>query len=119
VVRERRDRKHTEEAKAAAGRAAAPSTRCLYSLARVPVGPRAKRRMNSPEQKNYAEIARLEQLLGEVRANRSTARESEAIREIGFEIAVAIREVGAMLVNLGWEQTFANDRKTPDSTADD
>jgi hypothetical protein len=61
---------------------------------------------NNPEQKNYAEIARLEGLLSDLRENRSTARETEAIREIGFEIAVAIREVGAMLVNVGWEQSF-------------
>ena len=64
----------------------------------------------SPEQKNYAEIERLERLLEELRANRSTARETEAIREIGLEIAVAIREVGAMLVNVGWEQSFAANR---------
>ena len=63
---------------------------------------------SSPEQKNYAEIERLERLLEELRANRSTARETEAIREIGLEIAVAIREVGAMLVNVGWEQSFAS-----------
>jgi hypothetical protein len=61
----------------------------------------------SPEQKNYAEIERLEQLLDDLRKNRSTARETEAIREIGLEIAVAIREVGAMLVNVGWEQSFS------------
>jgi hypothetical protein len=62
---------------------------------------------NDPEKKNYAEIERLEQLLSELRKNRSTARETEAIREIGLEIAVAIREVGAMLVNVGWEQSFS------------
>jgi hypothetical protein len=61
----------------------------------------------NPEQKNFAEIARLEALLTELRSGRSTARETEAIREIGLEIAVAIREVGAMLVNVGWEQSFA------------
>ena len=61
---------------------------------------------NTPEQKNYIEIERLEQLLSNLRDNRSTARETEAIREIGLEIAVAIREVGAMLVNVGWEQSF-------------
>ena len=61
---------------------------------------------SSPEDKNYAEIERLEGLLNELRANRSTARETEAIREIGLEIATAIREVGAMLINVGWEQTF-------------
>jgi hypothetical protein len=66
--------------------------------------------MTSPEQKNYREIERLEQMLSELRGDRSTARETEAIREIGLEIAVAIREVGAMLTNVGWEQTFAADR---------
>jgi hypothetical protein len=63
----------------------------------------------SPEQRNYTEIERLEQLLIELRANPSTARETEAIREIGLEIAVAIREVGAMLVNVGWEQSYTSD----------
>jgi hypothetical protein len=62
----------------------------------------------SPEDKNYAEIARLEGLLTDLRANRSTARETEAIREIGLEIATAIREVGAMLINVGWEQTLSS-----------
>jgi hypothetical protein len=66
--------------------------------------------MTSPEQRNYVEIERLQQLLESLRSNRSTARETEAIREIGLEIAVAIREVGAMLTNVGWEQTFATDR---------
>jgi len=61
----------------------------------------------SPEQRNYVEIERLERLLNELRANPSTARETEAIREIGLEIAIAIREVGAMLVNVGWEQSYA------------
>ena len=59
------------------------------------------------EQQNYGAIKRLEDHLGELRADRSTARETEAIREIGLEIALAIREVGAMLVNVGWEQTYA------------
>lgn len=62
---------------------------------------------NNPEQKNYAEIDRLERLLEELRASASTARETEAIREIGLEIALAVREVGAMLVNVGWEQSFS------------
>jgi hypothetical protein len=62
---------------------------------------------NSPEQKNYQEIERLEGVLRELRESPSTARETEAIREIGLEIAVAIREVGAMLVNVGWEQSFS------------
>ena len=74
--------------------------------------------MSSPEENNYAEIQRLEGLLEVLRSNRSTARETEAIREIGLEIAVAIREVGAMLINVGWEQTFATDRTgvTPSQT---
>ena len=60
--------------------------------------------MSSPEQKNYEAIARLEGLLAELRDNRSTARETEAIREIGLEIAVAVREVGAMLISAGWQR---------------
>lgn len=70
--------------------------------------------MENPEQQNFGEIARLQQLLVDLRANPSTARETEAIREIGLEIAVAIREVGAMLVNVGWEQSFASDRASND-----
>lgn len=66
--------------------------------------------MASPEQRNYEEINRLEGLLTELRGNRSTARETEAIREIGLEIAIAIREVGAMLVNVGWEQSYSGDK---------
>ena len=62
--------------------------------------------MSSPEQKNYAEIQRLEGLLADLRASPATAGETEAIREIGLEIALAIREVGAMLVNVGWEQSY-------------
>ncbi len=65
--------------------------------------------MASPEQQNFEEIERLQRLLAELRANPSTARETEAIREIGLEIAIAVREVGAMLVNVGWEQSFASD----------
>jgi hypothetical protein len=68
----------------------------------------------SPEQQNYEQIERLQRLLVELRANRSTARETEAIREAGLEIAVAIREVGAMLVNVGWEQSFAAERSPGD-----
>jgi hypothetical protein len=63
--------------------------------------------MPSPEEKNYAEIERLERLLAELRAVATTPRETEAIREIGVEIALAIREVGAMLTNVGWEQSYA------------
>ena len=55
---------------------------------------------------------RLERLLEDLRANASTARETEAIREIGLEIAIAVREVGAMLVNVGWEQSYAT-KPTP------
>jgi hypothetical protein len=62
----------------------------------------------SPEQRNYEEIERLEGLLSELRGNPSTARETEAIREIGLEIAIAVREVGAMLVNVGWEQSYVS-----------
>jgi hypothetical protein len=66
--------------------------------------------VTSPEQRNYEEIERLEQLLRELRASPSTARETEALRELGLEVALAIREVGAMLVNLGWEQSFPSGR---------
>jgi hypothetical protein len=69
---------------------------------------------SSPEQKNYAEIERLEKLLAQMRSSPSTARETEAIREIGLEIAIAIREVGAMLVNVGWEQSFATNERGRD-----
>jgi hypothetical protein len=68
---------------------------------------------SNPEHKNYAEIDRLEKLLHDLRENPSTARETEAIREIGLEIAVAIREVGAMLVNVGWEQSYASNHQEP------
>jgi hypothetical protein len=64
--------------------------------------------MSNPETKNYAEIERLEAALATLRQAGGTARETEAIREIGLEIALAIREVGAMLVNVGWEQSFAS-----------
>jgi hypothetical protein len=70
---------------------------------------------SSPEQKNYAEIERLESLLTELRGGMSTARETEAIREIGLEIALAVREVGAMLVNVGWEQSFATTKHDEDT----
>lgn len=64
--------------------------------------------MSSPEEKNYTEIERLEAMLTALRSDAGTARETEAIREIGLEIALAVREVGAMLVNVGWEQSFAS-----------
>ena len=60
--------------------------------------------MTNPELQNYEQIARLERLLGELRGESPGAGEAQAIREIGLEIAIAIREVGAMLVNVGWEQ---------------
>jgi hypothetical protein len=66
--------------------------------------------MENAEQKNYQQIERLEQLLMELRSDPSTAREPAAIREIGLEIAIAVREVGAMLVNVGWEQSYSADR---------
>jgi len=63
--------------------------------------------MQSPEDRNYAAIERLERLLDEIRSDPSKPRETEAIREIGFEIAIAVREVGAMLTkDVGWEETF-------------
>jgi hypothetical protein len=71
--------------------------------------------MGTPEELNYRSIERLEGLLEELRANRSTAREREAIREIGFEIAIAIREVGAMLTNVGWEQAYATTKPAADT----
>ena len=70
---------------------------------------------SSPEQRNYGEIERLGNLLQDLRANPSTARETEAIREIGLEIALAVREVGAMLVNVGWEQSYVADRDSKPS----
>lgn len=74
--------------------------------------------MSSPEQTNYAAIERLQARLRELRANSSTARETEAIREIGLEIAIAVREVGAMLTNVGWEQTYASDRQAEPGETD-
>ena len=74
--------------------------------------------MATPEELNYQAIERLESRLRELRENRSTSREREAIREIGFEIAIAIREVGAMLVNVGWEQTYATGQPPPGSNPD-
>lgn len=76
--------------------------------------------MTSPEQRNFTEIERLEALLVELRASRHSARETEAIREIGLEIAIAVREVGAMLVNVGWEQSYgeqkSRDAPVPESS---
>ena len=62
--------------------------------------------MSAPEDDNFVHIERLTSLLRELRDGGGTARETEAIREIGLEIALAIREVGAMLVNVGWEQAI-------------
>jgi hypothetical protein len=73
--------------------------------------------VNNPEQKNYEAIERLETLLRELRADPSTAREPAAIREIGLEIAIAVREVGAMLINVGWEQTYSSKRPPRESEA--
>ncbi len=73
--------------------------------------------MNNPEQKNYEAIERLEGLLRELRSDPSTAREPAAIREIGLEIAVAVREVGAMLINVGWEQAYTNNRVPADDAS--
>ena len=53
-------------------------------------------------------------MLVALRANAGTARETEAIREIGLEIAIAIREVGAMLVNVGWEQSYSTQKDQGD-----
>ncbi len=75
--------------------------------------------MDSPEQKNYAAIERLESVLAELRSSPSAVRQAEAIREVGFEMAIAIREVGAMLINVGWEQKFAADRSSTDEGPDD
>jgi hypothetical protein len=75
--------------------------------------------VTSPERRNYEAIERLEALLDELRASRSTARETEAIREIGLEIAVAVREVGAMLINVGWEQTYHQPSGPTDDGRDD
>ena len=67
--------------------------------------------MPSPEDKNYEAIQRLEGLLERLRAEPPMAPETDAFREIGLEIAVAIREVGAMLINVGWEQALATERE--------
>jgi hypothetical protein len=68
--------------------------------------------MASPDDTNCAAIQRLEGLLDELRSNASTARETEAIREIGFEIAIAIREVGALLSDAGREQALVANRRS-------
>ncbi len=74
--------------------------------------------MTNPEDKNYREIVRLEQELRELRASTTNPRETEALREAGLEIALAVREVGAMLVNIGWEQTFPQPPSADEADAD-
>jgi hypothetical protein len=69
--------------------------------------------MSSPEQRNYTEIARLESLIVAVRAEPGTTDQADAIREVGLEIAIAVREVGAMLVNVGWEQSYSTQQPPP------
>jgi hypothetical protein len=69
--------------------------------------------MSSPEQRNYTEIERLESLLAALRAEPETIGQTDAIREVGLEIALAVREVGAMLVNVGWEQSYATQKHPP------
>ena len=69
----------------------------------------------TPEQHNYEEIERLETLLAALRANSSTARETEAIREIGLEIALAVAKVGAMLINVGWSRRSRPRRRAVDA----
>ena len=91
-----------------------PRARASRFLIQAPSSPRPRTTVQaSPEQKNYVEIERLERLLKDLRRNAGTPRETEAIREIGLEIALAVREVGAMLVNVGWEQSFASTRQDP------
>jgi hypothetical protein len=74
--------------------------------------------VTSPEDKNYNEIVRLEERLRELRTSASTPRETEALREAGLEIALAVREVGAMLVNVAWEQTFSKRPPAADEAPD-
>lgn len=69
--------------------------------------------MSSPEQRNYTEIERLESLIAALREEPGTNDQAHAIREIGLEIALAVREVGAMLVNVGWEQSYAAQKQPP------
>jgi len=66
--------------------------------------------MSSPEQRNYTEIERLESLLAALRARPRTDDQADALREVGLEIALSVREVGAMLVNVGWEQSYATQK---------
>jgi hypothetical protein len=66
--------------------------------------------VSGAEEKNVEQIERLEALLRRLRDDKSAVRETEAIREIGIEIAIAIREVGAMLVDVGREHTRMSER---------
>ena len=59
----------------------------------------------NPERLNYARIEDLERRVNELRG-REASSAADAIREAGMEIAIAVREVGAMLVNVGWEQAY-------------
>jgi hypothetical protein len=59
----------------------------------------------NPERLNFARIEDLERRLAELRG-REPSSAADAIRESGLEIAIAVREVGAMLVNVGWEQAY-------------
>jgi hypothetical protein len=68
-----------------------------------------------PEQRNCEEIFRLDHLLVELRADRSSARGTGAIRETGLEVAIAVREVGAMLVVVGLDQSHATQTSPPAS----
>ena len=45
------------------------------------------------------------------------AGESEALREAGLEIALAVREVGAMLINIGWENRMRRTHPRPTQAA--
>jgi hypothetical protein len=65
--------------------------------------------MNSMEQRNHEQIERLERLLSDLRRDHSTSRETEAIRELGLQVAIGIREVGAMLTNVGWKHSYGPD----------
>lgn len=75
----------------------------------------AEATMTSPENKNYEEIVRLEERLRELRSSPAALGESEALREAGLEIALAVREVGAMLINIGWEQTYPQNASAADA----
>jgi hypothetical protein len=75
----------------------------------------AEATMTSPENKNYEEIVRLEERLRELRSSPSALGETEALREARLEIALAVREVGAMLTNIGWELTYPQNASAVDA----